>query len=145
MGDVLYSYLIYKMFFEDLMYSYLIYKKWFRRKRGLSIALLVAAWYSLSTPRASAGRIKAALVVWLDFWSKPKRVDRWTYFRRMRACHRCVLFCVKRSTCGDPSDKENGHLGCGCYMISKSVIKNATCWLKDNSDNSSGFGWPDEG
>jgi len=30
-------------------------------------------------------------------------------------------------------------------MISKSVIKNATCWLKDNSDNSSGFGWPDEG
>jgi hypothetical protein len=116
------------------------FKKGACRKFGLFCALLLAASYSAATPSISVGRIKNALFMWIDFWSKPYKSTRNQYYRRLRACHRCPIFNSTMNTCGSPLSK-NKELGCFCEMRFKSSIADATCWLNDFSDGSSGFGW----
>jgi hypothetical protein len=116
------------------------FKKLARRRLEFTRALLIAALFSLRTPRTSFRRLVSAFTIWVNFWSKPETVSRTLYFERMRACYRCPVFSKQFKTCGNPRSKENRDIGCWCYMPNKASISNIRCWL-DEIGGHPDYGW----
>lgn len=119
--------------------------RWYRllcRKLRLSRALLVAAWFSVKTPRAAAGRVRSALATWFRFARDPEGTEFWSYFRHLRTCYKCPLFYKPLRTCGSPLDKKLDGLGCWCYMPEKAAMAQASCWLDIHAPGNT-TGWID--
>lgn len=111
-------------------------------KLRLTMALLVAAGFSIATPRKSWGRVRAALATWLQWARGSQATPFWIYYHRLRACHRCPLYYSPLRTCGTPLVRDLRDIGCHCNMEAKSAVIEATCWFRDNTNNDTEFGWP---
>lgn len=97
------------------------------------------ALYLSSLSQCRTAREKCLRSIWLSasaFWAirGSDRVDRKTWFLRMRACNRCPVYDHRLKRCHNSFQTypENGverPFGCGCYMPVKATLKEAECWL----------------
>lgn len=121
-----------------------IKRRWFKilsRRAQLFRALLVAAWFSLRSHRQSWPRVKAAVLLWLDWGKTPNRPNFWQYYRRNKACRKCAIFYKPLGTCGSPLDKNLESLGCWCHCATKSEYRESTCWLDAATNGRHNAGW----
>lgn len=70
------------------------------------------------------------------------KADAETYARRMAFCRACPVYFKKYQTCGSPLS-EYSDLGCWCHMPTKSKLKAASCWIRQNAPDQP-WGWPQE-
>lgn len=115
-------------------------RKQFERWRRFAAAVILAALYGMD--RFSIKEMwQAARHVFVALTARRGRVDRVTYFRRLRCCWRCPVFYPPLRTCGSPL-AGNPELGCFCEEERKAAIPEATCWIDENAeDDMKEFGW----
>lgn len=70
------------------------------------------------------------------------------WWRRMRACQRCAIYDKRRKACGligQTYQRGSGisPLGCGCYLPLKTSVRDAECWLWEQTDGQAGVDWSD--
>lgn len=103
------------------------------------LAVIVAIWFSFRPNGHPFRRARGALWLWWRLLvGEPVRKD--VYLLRMEACRKCPIFYPRLGTCGSPLS-DNPDLGCWCAMEKKARLKEADCWLVENTTNS-GWGWP---
>ncbi len=109
------------------------------RTRRIIVALVVGAVYRM--PDMSVKEIaKAAWSILRALVWRGKRVDRWTYYKRLRCCFACPIFFKPLRTCGSPLAPDHPELGCSCEMERKAGLPKAKCWARENTDLE--LGWP---
>lgn len=112
--------------------------KHLRRNWMFLKALVVAAIFSINKP---SGVFSAGKMILRGLFSKRgERASRELYIRRMMRCQHCVIYDRNALTCGSPNS-ENPQLGCKCFQPYKSAIASARCWLDENTDVDTGYGW----
>ena len=119
--------------------------KRFERNRRFFVAILLAAIYRM--PHMSAREVfkSCRMLVRALLWRGP-RCDRWAYFKRLRACHRCPLYFRPLSTCGSPLMEGFESDGCHCFMPAKAADPNAQCWQdQELGDEAGETSWKNQG
>lgn len=108
-----------------------------REKRDWMIALLVAAVFGWREPVRMLGRIGKAFWLWTGFIGRDKKyVPPELAARRMEVCKRCFVYSPRFKTCGSPLATGQEDMGCYCYLLVKTNLANAQCWLDTALDSS---------
>lgn len=74
-------------------------------------------------------------------------VSRRIHDQRMNeGCLKCPVFCHELQTCGDAREMDvKEPLGCYCWMVWKTWLKDARCWLHEPEQGDGRLGgWPKE-
>lgn len=119
--------------------------KRFQRGRRFLAAVFLAALFRM--PRMSAVEVFKAfrMVAKALLWRGPG-VDRWVYFRRLRACHRCPLYFKVLATCSSPLLEGYEDTGCHCFMPAKAADPRARCWQDEELEDEAGItSWENQG
>jgi hypothetical protein len=103
-------------------------------------AVLIAARYGIE--RFTLPEILSACLSVLKqiFSNKTADASKLIWFSRVKKCLKCPVFDSRRLTCGSPFST-HPELGCYCFMPIKAKMNSATCWLDENSDGSTEYGW----
>jgi hypothetical protein len=116
------------------------FPKTIRRRSQFLTAITVAAIFGIS--RFTLPEVWIAIKsVWSAVWADKKgNVPRGTWVHRMKCCIRCPIYDLKRKTCGSPFST-HPDLGCYCFEPIASRQESKVCWLDENGDGSTPYGW----
>lgn len=113
-------------------------KSWLLYRLQYSAALIVAAVFSIKTPKVALKQGWRAISLWFGFIPKGEKLVSDEVFKaRMETCRKCPVFYHKLQTCGTPLRKgEDAKLGCFCFQPAAARLRSKKCFL-----NESGLAW----
>ena len=122
------------------------YFQWLKYHARWSLALLVAAVFSLWTRRGWV-RIGKAFGLWFGLVRHPKdsHASPEVVQRRLKACESCALYFRHLQTCGTPLilNSERRKLGCWCFQPESAKLNAKRCYLDEFVEPGYPGGWDD--